>query len=140
MLAYSSDVMGGGEALALEHCMNIAAGLDKYGHAYTLLAFDENGLPLGLATSILSYSTFKLQPVLNLHDFFVLEKVRGRGLAFMLLENLEVLAKELGCCKLSLEVLSNNEPAKRCYRRFGFEPYALAEEAGCAEFWQKVIH
>ncbi len=139
MRAYSGDVMGGGKPLPLEHCLNIAPSLQSFTHATTLLAFDPQEEPIALATSFMSFSTFTLKPVLNLHDFFVAERWRGKGVAVALLDELESLARQMACCKLTLEVLGNNEPAKRCYRRFGFEPYELKEEAGCAEFWQKKL-
>ena len=49
------------------------------------------------------------------------------------------MARERGCCKVTLEVLSNNEKAKKAYTRFGFEPYVLDPAAGPAQFWQKGV-
>ena len=49
------------------------------------------------------------------------------------------VARERGCCKVTLEVLSNNEKAKKAYTRFGFEPYVLDPAAGPAQFWQKGV-
>jgi len=138
MAGYSGDVMGGGVALPAAHCKRIASELSGFGHAYTLLAFADNTEPVGLATSIKSFSTFVLKPLLNLHDFFVAPSFRGRGVGSGLLEATEALARELGCCKLTLEVLSNNTNAKRLYTRAGFAPYQLTEETGIAEFWQKL--
>ena len=51
----------------------------------------------------------------------------------------EEIAKDLGCCKLTLEVLSGNEKAKAAYLRFGFDGYQLAPETGHALFWQKKL-
>ena len=44
-----------------------------------------------------------------------------------------------GCCKLTLEVLEKNLPAHTAYRRSGFKPYALDEELGTAQFWQRYL-
>ncbi len=49
------------------------------------------------------------------------------------------MAKSKGCCKVILEVLSNNEPAKSAYSKFGFLGYQLDPAAGPALFWQKLL-
>ena len=46
-------------------------------------------------------------------------------------------AKDHGCCKLTLEVLTGNTRALKSYLGFGFEPYALDPAAGQASFMQK---
>ena len=44
----------------------------------------------------------------------------------------EKLAHDLRCCKLTLEVLSENHVAQRAYVRAGFRPYVLDPTAGHA--------
>ena len=51
----------------------------------------------------------------------------------------ERVAIERGCCKLTLEVLSENHAAKKAYARYGFGPYELDPKAGQAHFWQKAL-
>ena len=51
----------------------------------------------------------------------------------------EQRARELGCCKLTLEVLSNNTRALAAYERAGFAPYVLDPAAGHALFLQKTL-
>lgn len=51
----------------------------------------------------------------------------------------EEIAISKGCCKITLEVLSNNESAKVAYKKFGFSSYELDPKAGVALFWQKKI-
>jgi len=46
-------------------------------------------------------------------------------------------AKERGCCKLTLEVLSGNTVALKSYAHFGFAGYQLDPTAGLAVFLQK---
>ena len=48
-------------------------------------------------------------------------------------------ARQLGCCKLTLEVLSNNRRALAAYERAGFAPYVLDPAAGQALFLQKLL-
>ena len=49
------------------------------------------------------------------------------------------IARERGCCKLTLEVLERNHAAQKAYRSFGFAPYELAPETGMAMFWEKKL-
>ena len=51
----------------------------------------------------------------------------------------ELIARQLGCCKLTLEVLENNLGAQASYRKAGFAPYQLDPQAGRALFWQKPL-
>ncbi len=54
-----------------------------------------------------------------------------------MLDKVEEVAIEKGCCKITLEVLSKNEAAKSAYKKFGFSDYELDPNAGSALFWQK---
>jgi GNAT superfamily N-acetyltransferase len=63
----------------------------------------------------------------------------GRGVGQALLGWAETRARQLGCCKLTLEVLSNNRRALRSYEQAGFEPYVLDPAAGQALFLQKKL-
>ena len=49
------------------------------------------------------------------------------------------IAISKGCCKITLEILSNNESAKAAYKKFGFSNYELDPRAGVGLFWQKRI-
>lgn len=138
MRGYSGDVMGGDSPLPDSHCQQIAEKLKDFGHAVTALAF-EGDAPIGLITAFKSFSTFKNRAVLNLHDVYVIPPWRGRGVASQLLDLIDKAAKSMGCCKMTLEVLSNNESAKSLYKKVGFEPYTLLDSAGDARFWEKVF-
>jgi ribosomal protein S18 acetylase RimI-like enzyme len=56
-----------------------------------------------------------------------------------LLEAVEAKARELGCCKLTLEVMDKNHQAIRMYQAAGFQRYSLQEEAGAAIFMSKPL-
>ena len=56
-----------------------------------------------------------------------------------MLQKVEAIAIDKGCCKITLEVLSNNNPAKSSYKKYGFSDYQLDPEAGTALFWQKKL-
>ena len=62
----------------------------------------------------------------------VIPEYRGKGIGTALLGHAERLARELGCCKMTLEVLSENTVARRSYVRAGFQPYVLDPNAGHA--------
>lgn len=132
---YSQDQMGAGKPLPLDikHCL--ADRLAQRSDAITLLAYI-NGEAVGILNAFESFSTFAAKPLINIHDMFVKEQHRGQGIAQQLINSLKQIAIDTNCCKLTLEVLSNNEKAKRSYRNLGFEAYSLVEEVGTAEFWQ----
>jgi len=51
----------------------------------------------------------------------------------------EEIARELGCCKLTLEVLEGNTVAQNAYRSLGYASYELDAAMGKAMFWQKYL-
>ena len=92
---------------------------------------------VGLVNTFEGYSTFKARPLLNVHDIAVLPAQRARGVGQALLAACEAHARQRGCCKLTLEVLSGNQRALRSYQRFGFAPYVLDPREGQALLMQK---
>ncbi|MGY3941979.1 GNAT family N-acetyltransferase [Aeromonas tecta] len=135
---YAKDEMGGGSPLSDEVQANLAKVLAARANAHVLLAW-VNGQPAGVATCFEGFSTFACQPLLNIHDIAVHPDHRGRGLGKRLLAEAERLARELGCCKLTLEVLEGNKVAQAAYRASGFAGYELSPEVGRALFWQKKL-
>lgn len=136
--AYAMDPMGGGEALSDFTRANLADRLHARTDAYAVLAYDDD-TPVGLVVCIEGFSTFACKPLMNIHDVVVLASHRGRDIAGKMLAEVEILAKELGCCKLTLEVLEGNGPAQSAYRRFGFAAYELDPAMGQARFWEKKL-
>ncbi len=135
---YARDPMGGGKPLADEVKQNLIPQLQKRNDYLGVLALvDEQ--PAGLINAFEGFSTFAAKPLMNIHDVIVASDYRGNGLAQRMMSKLEELARERGCCKLTLEVLSNNTVAQNAYRKFGFGAYELDPEAGQALFWQKSI-
>jgi ribosomal protein S18 acetylase RimI-like enzyme len=55
----------------------------------------------------------------------------------MMLREVEAVARERGCCKLTLEVLQGNTNAIRLYENIGFQGYQLVGSMGQAMFLQK---
>lgn len=115
---YALDEMGGGASLSDDVKSRLAECVFCHPCAYVLFAYLESE-PVGLITCLLSLSTFAAKPILNVHDIAVRPEVRGQGIGRALLAAAESLALELGCCRMSLEVLEHN-PARRLYAAAGF--------------------
>ena len=135
---YATDIMGGGEDLSGDVKNQLIGELQKRPSSVILLAY-ESTLPIGLAICFEGFSTFYAKPLLNIHDFVVSQSHRGRGIARLMLDKLESLARERNCCKLTLEVLEGNVRAQKVYRDFGFSSYVLDEKMGRALFWDKKL-
>lgn len=133
---YARDPMGGGHALSGAVLQSLPERLRDWPGYVGLIAF-EHDVAVGLLNAFTGFSTFAARPLLNVHDIAVLPDHRRRGVGQALLAALERIAHDMGCCKLTLEVLSNNEGALASYARFGFAPYQLDPQAGQALFLQK---
>jgi ribosomal protein S18 acetylase RimI-like enzyme len=104
--------------------------LAKRPFAFSVLAFVD-GEPAGLLNCFEGFSTFAAKPLVNVHDCCVVPSHRRKGISLKMLEHCEVVARERGCCKITLEVLEQNEPAKASYSKFGMQKeYA---------WWQKKL-
>lgn len=135
---YAQDPMGGGDGLSDYAKLNLVATMREVPGFHGALAWLD-GKAVGLIDCFAGFSTFAARPLLNVHDIVVHRDVRGRGVGQALLAWAEARARELGCCKLTLEVLSNNTRAMRSYEQAGFAPYVLDPAAGHALFLQKYL-
>jgi len=136
--SYAKDPMGGGESLALYVKENLVAELAKRSYAFSLICYVGTE-PAGLINCFDGFSSFSCKPLINIHDVIVLNEFRGLGISQLLLNEVENIAKEKGCCKITLEVLEGNNAAKKAYLKQGFAGYELDPEMGKALFWQKSV-
>lgn len=136
--SYARDPMGGGEPLSQFVKDNLIAELSKRDFGLSLIAYVGNQ-PAGLLNAFEGFSTFACKPLFNVHDIVVLEKFRGLQLSQLLLQELEKIARDKGCCKITLEVLERNAIAQRAYQKSGFAGYELDPQMGKAMFWQKKL-
>jgi len=134
--AYACDPMGGGVPLSDEVREGLVPALQQRSDVITLLAY-EGTIPVGVLNAFDGFSTFRCKPLLNIHDIAVLPQYRGRGIASEMLKQIEQIARERGCCKLTLEVLEKNHVARGAYEKAGFCSYELDPKAGKAMFWEK---
>jgi ribosomal protein S18 acetylase RimI-like enzyme len=135
---YATSPVGGGVPLSDDVKANLIQELERRETVHTVLAFVD-GEAVGLVISIEGFSTFASKPLLNIHDVFVSPEHRSKGIAKMMLKKVEEIALRLGCCKLTLEVLENNQIGKNLYKSIGFVHYELDPAMGKAIFFEKKI-
>lgn len=135
---YARDPMGAGKPLEEDVRTRLIEGLQKFPTTVIFLAFNDDQ-PVGLANCFLGFSTFAAAPLLNIHDLAVDPACRGQGIGRQLLAEIENHAAEIGCCKLTLEVLESNPVAKGLYESFGFQQMDYGLGAGGALFMSKPI-
>ena len=136
--AYAKDPMGGGEALSEYVQQNLITRLQSQPQVFSLICYVD-GKPAGLVNCVKGFSTFSAKPLVNIHDVVVLPAYRGQGISQKMLAEVESIARDHGCCKLTLEVLEGNHIAKSAYQKLGFASYELDPEMGQAVFWQKPL-
>jgi len=135
---YAEDPMGGSIPLPGVVKQNLAKELSKLPHALSIICYVDDE-PAGLINGFEAFSTFKCQPLINIHDIVVVKEFRGLGISQLMLTKAEEKAKSKGCCKITLEVLEGNEIARNSYMKFGFDGYELDPKMGKALFWQKAF-
>jgi ribosomal protein S18 acetylase RimI-like enzyme len=138
MDVYARDPMGGGQGLSGFARANLVDALARLPTAHVILAFAQQE-PAGLLIGLEGFSTFACRPLLNVHDLVVAAAFRRQGVGRRLLLRAEAIARRLGCCKLTLEVLEGNRSAQAAYRGVGFQPYQLNPAMGRAQFWEKPL-
>jgi ribosomal protein S18 acetylase RimI-like enzyme len=136
---YAQSPMGGGKPLAADVKPRLVRELAKIPNAFSVLAYVDNRAA-GLMNCFQNFSTFKCKPLVNIHDVVVHEDFRRLGLATKMFHEVETIAVERGCCKLTLEVLTRNSIAIKAYTKFGFNPFELSTEHGQALFFEKVLY
>ena len=134
--AYAADPMGNGKPLPDETRRALIPGLRQLPTTTIYLAYQE-GRAIGIAVCFTGFSTFAARPLVNIHDLAVLPAHRGRGVGRRLMESVEQKARELGYCKITLEVAENNQKARRMYQAAGFAQTVYAAGTGGALFMSK---
>lgn len=136
---YAQDPMGGGEPLTPKVTQHLISELQKIDHAFSVLAYEDDK-PVGLVNCFQAFSTFNCAPLINIHDVVVHDSCRGQGLCQQMIEKVKQIAKQRGCCKVTLEVLTGNKSAMAAYQKAGFSGYELDPEMGHAVFWQHKLN
>lgn len=141
MDAYSQDPMGDGKPLSEYAREHLVKGLIEHPTTIVFLVF-ENGFPRGIATCFRGFSTFAAKPLINVSDFYIESRLRGKGIGKSLLQAIEHEARTTGCCRLTLEVQQNNPVARAAYSNFGFQQavYAADANGGGSLYMVKHLH
>jgi ribosomal protein S18 acetylase RimI-like enzyme len=136
--AYARDPMGNGGPLSDEVRRALIPGLQQHPTTIIFLAY-AGEKAIGIAVCFLGFSTFAARPLINIHDLAVLSTHRGQGIGRLLLDAVGRKARDLDCCRITLEVLENNHAAKRLYESAGFAQAAYQQAAGGALFYSKPL-
>jgi ribosomal protein S18 acetylase RimI-like enzyme len=136
--SYSRDPYGDGRPLGEDVLQRLVPGLRAHPTTLIFLAFLLDEIA-GAAICFRGFSTFAARPLLNIHDLIVAPRFRGRGVGKALLLEAERSARQIECCKLTLEVLDKNTVALNAYRSAGFTQYTLQEHAGKAIVMSKSL-
>ena len=134
--AYAQDPIGAGQSLPPENLRRLIPGLREHPTTLIFLAYQDHQ-PIGIAVCFVGFSTFAAQPLINIHDLAVLPGHRGKGIGPRLLAEVERKARDMGCCKLTLEVQENNHRAREVYQATGFTQAVYEAGAGDALFLSK---
>ena len=136
--AYSRDPMGDGKPLSAEARLTLVPGLRQHPTTVIFLAYEQDEA-IGIAVCFVGFSTFAARPLINVHDLAVLPAHRGQGVGRRLLQAVERKARDMGCCRLTLEVQENNHRARHVYGAAGFVRDVHEEAAGAALFMSKPL-
>jgi GNAT superfamily N-acetyltransferase len=117
---YAREPVAGGKGLADGVKAKLINELRKQQNRLVLLALVETE-PVGIAVCFQGFSTFHARPLINVHDLAVHPEFRSRGIGRRLLEEVERIARQRNCCRITLEAYSVNPRARALYRQIGFQ-------------------
>nr|WP_321410569.1 GNAT family N-acetyltransferase [uncultured Carboxylicivirga sp.] len=120
MNAYMQDPMGSETTLGEDLFELMKEGLKKQSNYCGVILKEENNY-VGLANCFYAFSTFKAAPLLNIHDFIILKSERGKGFGRKLMSAVKDVALKSKCCKITLEVRTDNPVAQSLYLSEGFD-------------------
>jgi ribosomal protein S18 acetylase RimI-like enzyme len=135
---YAKDLQGYKRSLPEAVLNELIPGMMKIPAAIVFLARVDEQFA-GMAICFIGFSTFYARPVINIHDFTVLNQFRRQGIGKKLVAAVEQKAMQLNCCKLTLEVQEKNIHALRLYEQCGFDRSILDESEGQALFLSKYL-
>ena len=96
--------------------------LERFNRAESVLfACYEDDAPSGFAQLYPSFSSVSLSPVFILNDLFVKKSSRGKGIATLLLSEIELFAWSLGVSRITLNVAVQNYSARALYEHRGWK-------------------
>lgn len=91
---------------------------------FTALVAERDGLAAGGVILLEGYSSWAAAPTLIVHDLFIEPEQRGAGIGRHLLAAAARVAVERGCCRVDVNVVGWNQPARDFYHSLGFAALA----------------
>jgi GNAT superfamily N-acetyltransferase len=92
------------------------------GRRIRVLMAEVDGVCIGYAIYLFTYSSFLARPTLYLEDLFVLPEHRRGGVGGLFFRELRREARRERCGRMEWVVLDWNTPAQRFYRKLGARP------------------
>ncbi|MEF1330643.1 GNAT family N-acetyltransferase [Vibrio sp. M260121] len=133
------------EALFREYLSGFTVELDlsviaqlfalPYFHGFISVVDDK---PAGFVVCFESFSTYRAQRVMNIHDFMVSGNFRGKGVGKAQLNGIERYCRDNDYLKITLEVGDDNVAAKKLYNSLGYEDYRVVLKG--QQHWQKYLN
>ena len=95
---------------------------DPEGEGVQLIARDDAGAAVGFATVYWGWDTLLAARIGIMHDLFVREDARSRGVATALIDACVEECRQHGAAKLGWQTARDNVRARRVYDRVGATP------------------
>ncbi|MGQ8364285.1 N-acetyltransferase family protein [Glaciecola sp. 1036] len=102
-----------------------------------IISFVDNK-PAGFAVCFESFSTYRAQRVMNIHDFMVSDSFRRKGVGKAQLRGIEQYCRDNNYVKITLEVGDDNVAAKKLYSSLDYEDYRVVLKG--QQHWQKYLN
>ncbi|MCI0538919.1 MAG: GNAT family N-acetyltransferase [Verrucomicrobiales bacterium] len=135
--AHRHTLVGGRDApLEQEIKDKLLSELPRYSNAIAFVAERPAELA-GVVFGSYALYIFSGKPCANVQLLFVRPEFQRRGLGRKLMLAFEEKARELGCCKITLEVREVNDPAKGLYRGLQYSRGRFGPRNEVVEFWEK---
>ena len=116
---------------------SVIAQLFALPYFHGFISFVDNK-PAGFAVCFESFSTYRAQRVMNIHDFMVSDSFRGKGVGKAQLNGIEQYCRDNDYLKITLEVSNDNVAAKNLYSSLDYEDYRVVLKG--QQHWQKYLN
>ena len=121
---------------SVELDLSVIAQLFALPYFHGFISFVDNK-PAGFAVCFESFSTYRAQRVMNIHDFMVSDSFRGKGVGKAQLNGIEQYCRNNDYLKITLEVGDDNAAAKKLYSSLDYEDYRVVLKG--QQHWQKYL-
>ncbi|EGR1753121.1 GNAT family N-acetyltransferase [Vibrio parahaemolyticus] len=121
---------------SVELDLSVIAQLFTLPYFHGFISFVDNK-PAGFVVCFESFSTYRAQRVMNIHDFMVSDSFRGKGVGKVQLNSIEQYCRDNDYLKITLEVGDDNVAAKKLYSSLDYKDYRVVSKG--QQHWQKYL-